>query len=198
MWRQPVTCSEFSPTDQHPIIQVSWHDAMAYTQWAGKRLPTEAEWEKAARGGLIGTKYPWGDTPPNGTQCNFADKNSDTIIRDKNADDGYKYTAPVGSFSANGYGLHGMAGNVYEWCLDELQVDFYSNSPRRNPIAGANSVPTMINRFTNNKLIDNEYSVRGGAFWDRGWEMRVADREAIKASGRWIIFSFRCVRDVVL
>ena len=70
----PDWVSKYSPTDQHPVVSVSWHDAMAYAKWAGKRLPTEAEWEKAARGGLIGTNHPWGNAPLDGTQCNFADK----------------------------------------------------------------------------------------------------------------------------
>lgn len=190
------TLSEFSPTDQHPIILVSWHDAMAYAQWVGKRLPTEAEWEKAARRGLVGARYPWGDATPNGTQCNFADKSSGVAIQDKNADDGYEYVAPIGCFPANGYGLHDMAGNVYEWCLDESQVDFYSNSPRRNPIAGANSVTTMINRFANNNLINNVRVMRGGSFWEGAGDTRVASRVAAE-SGRSIFFGFRCVRDVI-
>ena len=121
----------------------------------------------------------------------------DLIYLDPPFNSNRNYAAPIGSFPANGYGLHDMAGNIFEWCLDERQVDFYSNSPRRNPIAGANSVTTMINRFANNNLIDNPRVVRGGAFWETARETRVASRLSLKASGRWIIFGFRCVRDVI-
>ena len=159
--------SQYSPTDQHPIVFVSWYDAMTYAKWVGKRLPTQAEWEKAAQGGLIGAKYPWGDATPNGTQCNFADKNFDlkwfsatwgalATWVDNNADDGYKFAAPVGSFPANEYGLHDMAGNVWEFCLDQYPKEPPSTpltlgSARRNPIVGANSVAAAMNNFTKNK-----------------------------------------------
>ena len=107
---------EVSPTDDHPMIKVTWHDAVAYATWAGKRLPTEKEWEFAARGGLIDKEYSWG--------------NDESLARDYANYDGTggkdkwdDTTAPVGSLQPNGYGLYDMAGNVYEWCQDWFDND---------------------------------------------------------------------------
>ena len=124
--------SNFNAPNQ-PVVTVSWFDAVAYAIWTGKRLPTEAEWEKAARGGLVTKRYPWGNEPPNGTQCNFKDRDVDTdVLYDESVNDGYRYTAPVGSYPPNGYGLYDMAGNVFEWCADD-RID-YTISPQHNPI----------------------------------------------------------------
>ena len=185
--------AEYSPTDQHPMIYVSWSEAMAYSIWAGKRLPTEAEWEKAARGGLIGKRYPWGNAAPDGTQCNFADRHTDYDWSDKNADDGYQYTAPVGSYIANGYGLYDMAGNVVEWCLDEWDEDFYAKSPRENPIAGATSINQILDNYTN--IWHYKRVLRGGSLSRAAQDLRVANRfytSPISTSD----LGFRCVRTV--
>jgi formylglycine-generating enzyme required for sulfatase activity len=124
-WRHPEgPQSNLDGRDDHPVVHVSWFDAQAYAMWADKRLPTEAEWEFAARGGLDGKKYVWGDEPfsEQHPQCNnfqghFPDKN--TII------DGYARTSPVRAFRPNGYGLYDMAGNVWQWCNDWFLPNAY-------------------------------------------------------------------------
>ena len=107
----------------HPIVKVTWHEAEAYCKWAGGRLPTEAEWEYAARGGKEGLKYPWGNGVTH-DDANFAG----TGGRDNR-----KNTAPVESFPPNGYGLYDMAGNVWEWVADWYDEDYYESLPEDSP-----------------------------------------------------------------
>ena len=132
-WRKPEgPGSTLRGRLHHPVVHVSWHDAGAYCEWAGMRLPTEAEWEYAARGGLAGKRFPWGDAMLDGAKhrCNIWQgrfPESNTLA------DGHFGTAPAESFAANGFGLYNMAGNVWEWCADWFSPDWHRSHSTVNP-----------------------------------------------------------------
>ena len=137
--------------NNHPVVSVYWEGADAYARWVGGRLPTEAEWEKAARGGLVGKKYPNGETI----------SHDDANYRGRGGKDIWDETAPIKSFDPNEYQLYDMAGNVYEWCSDWWDNDYYSKSPKNNPTGPSSG---------------SWHVVRGGSFWDTYSFVRCAFR----------------------
>lgn len=135
-WRHPGgPLSGVDGMDDHPVVHVSWNDAVAYCEWAGRRLPTEAEWEYASRGGLDGARYPWGDELLDGdSRAPWRLNIWQGVFPTRNTtEDGFLTTAPVRTFRPNGYGLWQTVGNVWEWCSDWFHPAYYLMSPKRDP-----------------------------------------------------------------
>jgi formylglycine-generating enzyme required for sulfatase activity len=172
-WRAPEGGrSSVDGREAHPAVHVSWHDAQAYAAWAGRRLPTEAEWERAARGGLDGRRYPWGDEP---APC--------AIWNGDFPHEGHGRTVRVDAFAPNGFGLYNTVGNVWEWCADRFSPSYYARSPRDDPRGPA---------------IGDERVLRGGSFLCHDSycnRYRVAARTGNTPASSAANVGFRCAND---
>jgi sulfatase modifying factor 1 len=133
-WRHPGGArSDIEALGDHPVVHVSWNDAVAYCTWAGRALPTEAQWEAASRGGLEGARFPWGDERGGDGTEHRMNVWQGTFPTRNTADDGFLTTAPVRSYARNGYGLWQTVGNVWEWCADWWDARYYADSPGKEP-----------------------------------------------------------------
>ena len=196
-WRQPKgPGSSIDGKDAYPVVHISWFDALAYAQWAGKRLPTEAEWEFAMRGGEQNMMYPWGNEKTElGT--NYANHLQGIFPYTNTIADGFEGTAPVKSFPANAYGLYDMAGNVWEWTSDWYSAKYYTELAEKGGIADNPQGPEEGFEVYNN--LEKKKSIRGGSFlcnddWCSGYRNARRMRNTPDTSMEHI--GFRCVRDI--
>jgi formylglycine-generating enzyme required for sulfatase activity len=161
----------------HPVTHITWHAAIAFAVWAGKRLPTEAEWEYAARGGLTNAEFPWGNDPAHPSRANYGES-------------AIAGTTPVGSYPPNPYGLYDLAGNVWEFCLDEWMADFYASGLDVNPVAGGwLSAEEAL-------LVSTRRVIRGGSYGGDPVNLRVAYRDSHMPWDAKPFVGFRCARDI--
>jgi serine/threonine-protein kinase len=181
----PERASWFNDPDmtENPVVWISWSDAAAYCHWVDGRLPSEAEWEKAARG-VDGRRFPWGASLPEGDRLNFADANLDEPWAERGVDDGYEYSASVGSYPsvASPFGALDMAGNVWEWVADWYDERYYLAQPSTDP-HGPDASPT------------NTRGVRGGSFLSTRRNVRAAFRFGYSPNTVAADLGFRCAWD---
>jgi formylglycine-generating enzyme len=184
-WRHPEgPDTGIAQRSKHPAVQLSWNDAAAYAEWAGKRLPTEAEWEYAALGGAEQTLFWWGnELTPNGTHmCNVW---QGRFPEEDSAEDGYSAPAPVDAFPANPYGLFAVSGNTWEWCADWFHATYHLTATRVNPIGPENGAARIM---------------KGGSYLCHASycnRYRVAARTSNTPDSATTNIGFRCVRDVL-
>jgi len=183
-WQHPEgPGSGVATRPHHPVVHASWNDAMAFAAWAGKRIPTEAEWEFAARGGLDSKRFPWGNdlTPEGRHLCNIWQGAFPDVDL---AEDGYSAPAPVDAFPANGFGLYSITGNTWEWCADWFSPDYHRFATRLNPVGPAEG---------------QTRSMRGGSYLCHESycnRYRVAARTSNTPDSSTTNLGFRCARDL--